>query len=128
MLDLKRRRGLSTLLKPALNLKTHQPPKPPAHCEQRWSIHLERDLLDGSPRQPVREGLAYHITEVVEIAAEEGWEHGESSLALAAVEPPNRDGLKSEAITVPNIRPLIASPALRLSPALLATGFGQQAP
>ena len=119
--------GLRALLEPRLELMAGQPLEPPAHCQQRWSSHLERKLLDGSPRKPVGEDLAYHISEVVEIAAEEGREDGKCSLTLTAVEPLYRDGLESEAISVANVSPLVASPALHWPTALSAAGSGQQA-
>lgn len=119
--------GLGLLLEPGVNLTAHQPAKPPADREQRWSVHQERDLLDGLSREPVRESLAYNASEVVQVATEEGWEMGERSLALSAVEPPNRDRRQLAAITLANTRPFVASPALRYSPALPATALGPQA-
>ena len=119
--------GLRALLEPRLDLVAGQPLEPPAHCQQRWSSHPERELLDGPSRQPVRKDLAYHISEVVEIAAEEGREDGKCSLTLTAVEPLYRDGLESGAISVANVSPLVVSPALHWSSALSAAGSGQQA-
>ena len=123
----KRRCSLGALLEPGIDLMASQPLKPPAHREQRWSVHLQRKFLDGVARKPVREDLAHHACDVVDVTAEKGWEVRKRPLAPSAVKPPYRDGLEPEAITVANICPFIASPALRFSSAATATRRGQQA-